>query len=139
LIGEKDWVFVACVLVIVGYILPMFYVSLEPMLSFHWIDSLLITFLATLGAGSFSFLWFLLPVPLALAIIGWVGVSVRPRLIFLRIGFYPSSLLVILLLILSIYLATFHVLFVPVNAIAFTCAALAAHQSRKRFFQDKPS
>ncbi|MFX1343058.1 MAG: hypothetical protein ACFFAL_10265, partial [Promethearchaeota archaeon] len=98
----------------------------------HWIDSLLLTFLKTPGMGSVSFVWLLLPFPLIFAIIGWAGFSYRPRLAFLRIGFYPTSLLVILLLILLVYIATFRIILIPINGITFTCAALAAHQARKK-------
>ena len=100
----------------------------------HWIDSLLIAFLATPSIGSVSFIWWLLPIPLILAIIGWAGFSYRPPLAFLRIGFYPTSLLVILLLIVSVYIATFRIIFFPINAIAFTFAALAANQAKKRTY-----
>lgn len=111
----------------------MCYITL-PTITIHWIDSLLIAFLATPSIGTPSFVWWLLPLPLVLAIIGWAGFSYRPRLAFLRIGFYPTSILVILLLILSLYLASISIieLFIPINAIAFTFAALAAHQAKKR-------
>ncbi len=131
--GAKDWVFIAVVLVIFGYILPMFYITLFPTVTIHWIDSLLFAFLMTPSIGSVSFVWLLLPLPLIFAIIGWAGFSYRPRLAFLRIGFYPTSLLVILLLILVVYIAAFRVILIPINGIAFTCAALAAHQARKKF------
>jgi hypothetical protein len=125
-------VFIAVILVFLGYFLPMFYITL-PTITIHWIDSLLITFLATPSIGTPSFVWWLLLFPLVLAIIGWVGFSFRPRLAFLRIGFYPTSILVILLLILSVYLASISIieLFIPINAIAFTFAAFAAHQAKK--------
>ncbi len=130
--GAKDWVFIAVVLVILGYILPMLYITLLPTVSIHWIDSLLFTLLGTPSIGSVSFVWWLLPLPLIFAIISWAGFSYRPRLAFLRIGFYPTSLLVILLLIFLVYIATFRIIILPINGIAFTCAALAAHQARKR-------
>jgi len=132
--GAKDWVFIAVILVILGYFLPMLYITLLPTITIHWIDSLLITFLATPSIGTPSFIWWLFPIPLILAIIGWGGFSYRPRLAFLRIGFYPTSLLVILLLIFSVYIGTFRIIFIPINAIAFTFAALAAHQAKKRHY-----
>jgi len=103
--GAKGWVFIAVVLVILGYFLPMLYITI-PTITIHWIDSLLITFLETPSIGTPSFVWWLFPIPLILAIIGWAGFSYRPRLAFLRIGFYPTSILVILLLIFSVYLAS---------------------------------
>lgn len=117
----------------------MLYITLLPTITLHWIDSLLIAFLATPSIGTPSFIWWLLPIPLILAIIGWAGFSYRPRLAFLRIGFYPSSLLVILLIILLVYIATFRMILIPINAVVFTFAALAAHQARKRqsFLQEK--
>ncbi|MFX1566453.1 MAG: hypothetical protein ACFFCH_10725 [Promethearchaeota archaeon] len=131
--GSKDWVFIAVILVFLGYFLPMCYITV-PTLTIHWIDSLLIAFLATPSIGTPSFVWWLIPIPLVFAIIGWAGFSYRSRLAFLRIGFYPTSCLVILLLIISVYLALMSTidLFIPVNAIAFTFAALAAHQAKNR-------
>ncbi len=112
----------------------MLYITWLPTITVHWIDSLLIAFLETPNIGTPSFVWWLLPIPLILAVIGWACFSYRPRLVFLRIGFYSTSLLVILLLIVLVYIATFQIIFIPINAIAFIFAALAAHQAKRGLF-----
>ena len=134
--SSKNWVLIAVILVVLGYFLPMFNITLFPPITIQGTDSIFVTFVITLTSTTRNpaGLWILIQIPLILALICGLGFFDRTSLTLLRIGFYPTSFLVITLLIIPVYTArmTNNEIFIPLNTIVFVFAALAAHQAKRK-------
>ena len=124
------------IFVVLGYILPLFNITLFSPIIMQATDSLFVTFVKTLTSitGNPVGLWILLQIPLILAGICGLGFFDRPSPTLLRIGFYPTSFLTILLVIIPLYTTrmTNNEIFIPINTIVFIFAALAAHQAKRK-------